>query len=173
MFPLKFFLTRRRKFCSRIENGELSGERRKQLVTKFLQCLSVKQSSVKLLPTIKFPSVLELWALSWQLMATFLWVHKGVKDRHPACIPSFWSVISAAGFRLRSQHLKIELSSLWDAENFVLPLSNIYFLRVTYITKWHNQEKMRYAVYVILSLVAFSSSSDYQSNTSSDYYCIY
>lgn len=60
MFPLKFFLTRRRKFCSRIGNGELSGERRKQLVTKFLQCLSVKQSSVKLLPTIKFPSVLGL-----------------------------------------------------------------------------------------------------------------
>lgn len=67
IFPLVSFLSRRRKFCSRVGKRELSrGERGKQLVTKFLQCLSEKQSSVELFPTIKFPSALKLWALSWQ-----------------------------------------------------------------------------------------------------------
>lgn len=47
IFPLGSFLSRRRKFCSRIRNRELSkAERGKQLVTKFFQYLSEKQSSV-------------------------------------------------------------------------------------------------------------------------------
>lgn len=58
IFPLVSFLSRRRNFCSRIGNRELSrGREGNNLSRSFCNAC--------LIPTVKFPSALKLWALSW------------------------------------------------------------------------------------------------------------
>lgn len=118
------------------------GERGKHLVTKFLQCLSEKQYSVKLFPTIKPPSALKLWALSWQSDGCCFMSVCEIKTHTPHMLSFILECY------LRSS---VQVSD-WDQlplrwESLIFLLSKNCFLKVTYIKKWQSYENMVYTIY--------------------------
>lgn len=118
-------------FAVGLETGNWArGERGKHLVTKLLQCLSEKQYSVKLFPTIKSPSALKLWALSWQSDGCCFMSICEIKAHTPHMLSFILEPYLRSSVQVSDW---AQLPLRW--ESLIFLLSHNCFLRVTYIKK--------------------------------------